>query len=420
MKIQKFNGLEKRNYSVHTLKKVLLLKEVHQNQVLLEAMVIRSLRCYISYLQILADARKANRAEVQQMQEDTLQGKNTGFVIYNNKPTKSQTSQQQQQTGKFKATGRENSDRVLNVKRVPSPARKKEQNPVPVAKQRRDSPMARNAPQQKQPVRNNPNTPTNQQQGAKPQNRFSNAAAASGKVNVDLKKTGRPQNQFHNIQEVNETSESQQEYPNVYSMNKMRNKNNEILHDIHDLDEEIYRLEKETGMRANSKAPAEQRGRPDSTDRESHNQRVQENQGHVQGRPRSAQKEKGNNQRRPSEEREKIQKMNELQGRYTDQSRDSIKDQIYQSYALLNERGYEHHYDYLYERALVQRKCKDLLHEKTKEVKDNDEAVQCTFAPQINHTKYPTKRPDIVTQTKNWQLEKEKQFQQNEVIVKVY
>jgi len=390
-----------------------------------------------------AEARKANRAEVQQQQDDVLLGKNTGFVIYNNKPTKSQNQQQQQQqTGKFKASGRENSDRVLNVKRVPSPAKKKE-NPVSAAKQRRDSPMARNALQQKQTVRN-PNTPTNQQQGAKPQNRFSNAAAAnnyqSGKVNVDLKKSARQQNQggqnrdyyFQNIQEVNETSESQQERQqyrggggdqaeshNVYSVNKMRNKNNEILHDIHDLDEEIYRLEKETGIRANSKPPAEQRGRPDSADRESHDQRPQGNQGwkptREKTRSRSLQREEKGNNRKPSEEREKIQKIHELQGRYTDQSRDSIKDQIYQSYALLNERGYEHHYDYLYERALVQRKCKDLLHEKTKEVKDSEEAVQCTFAPQINHSKYPTRRPDIVTQTKNWQLEKEKQFQQNEV-----
>jgi len=201
-----------------------------------------------------------NRAEVQQQQEDVLQGRNAanGFVIYNNKTTKSQNPQQQ--TAKFKAAGRENSEKVLNVKRVPSPMRKKEST-TPVARQRKDSPMARNSAQQKQPARN-PNTPVNQQAAAKtnqPQNRWGtqNSYQSSGKVNVDLKKSSRQkENQnrdyyFQNIQEVNETSESQQdrqqrgeqpESHNVYFMNKMKNKNNDILHDIHDLDEEIYRF----------------------------------------------------------------------------------------------------------------------------------------------------------------------------------
>mgnify|MGYP003576696577 CR=1 FL=1 len=41
--------------------------------------------------------------------------------------------------------------------------------------------------------------------------------------------------------------------------------------------------------------------------------------------------------------------------------------------------------------------------------------MQCTFAPQINNAKYNMRRPDIITQTKNWQLQKEKQLQANEV-----
>jgi len=53
--------------------------------------------------------------------------------------------------------------------------------------------------------------------------------------------------------------------------------------------------------------------------------------------------------------------INDLQNgdeRGTESHRDPIKEHIYQSYAVLNEKGFEHHYDYLYERALIQKKNK--------------------------------------------------------------
>lgn len=64
---------------------------------------------------------------------------------------------------------------------------------------------------------------------------------------------------------------------------------------------------------------------------------------------------------RVAEEREKRQKINELkaqQGRDTATSHESIKDELHRSYNALNEKGFEHHYDYLYERALVARRTK--------------------------------------------------------------
>ena len=42
--------------------------------------------------------------------------------------------------------------------------------------------------------------------------------------------------------------------------------------------------------------------------------------------------------------------------RNTETSQGSVREQVQQSYMVLNERGFEHHYEYLYERALVQKR----------------------------------------------------------------
>lgn len=63
------------------------------------------------------------------------------------------------------------------------------------------------------------------------------------------------------------------------------------------------------------------------------------------------------------EQREKRQRINELTAekgmRYTDTSQQgSVKEQLQQSYMVLNEKGFEQHSDYLYERALVKMKSR--------------------------------------------------------------
>lgn len=62
---------------------------------------------------------------------------------------------------------------------------------------------------------------------------------------------------------------------------------------------------------------------------------------------------------------------------------------------------------------------REALSERKKETKEREELVECTFSPQIRTRPDDVRRDDIITKTKVWQQERERQIQLNEVLKKL-
>lgn len=188
-------------------------------------------------------------------------GRGVGFVIYNDKsPASSQPPSAQQ---KGQSLTDISSSKGPSMKRKPSLERKESPiNTVKLAKQRKDSPSNRNGSRpssQRQTPRSQ--KPVQQAQQKAAVNKKTPRDDHQNKVTVDYKRqsgnkrndeySGNPyenmvtnesrqtQNRTVNISQKNES----QEYygHNVHAMNKVDKKNKDILQDIHNLDEEIYR-----------------------------------------------------------------------------------------------------------------------------------------------------------------------------------
>jgi len=86
-----------------------------------------------------------------------------------------------------------------------------------------------------------------------------------------------------------------------------------------------------------------------------------------------------------------------------------------QPYEVLNERGYQGHYEFLHARAMIQKKNKDLVYKKNQQKKAVEELDQCTFTPKTISS--PTKKDDIITKTKKWEAEREDKLVRNEMAI---
>ena len=91
----------------------------------------------------------------------------------------------------------------------------------------------------------------------------------------------------------------------------------------------------------------------------------------------------------------------------------SYEDEEVQPYEVLNEKGYQGHYEFLHARAMIQKKNKDVVYRKNQHKKAMDELDECTFTPKTISS--PSKKEDIVTKTKKWEAEREDKLIKNEV-----
>lgn len=206
---------------------------------------------------MLDEAQAGNIRDIPSPEE---YGKGVGFVIYNDKsPTSSQPPSAQ---GKGQSLT-DISSKGQNLRRKPSIERRESPiNTVKLAKQRKDSPSnrggSRPGSQRQTPRSQKPATPSQSKPVA---NKQTPRDGQPSKVTVDYKRQSGSKrndewsgNQYENIatnesrqtqnRTVNVSHKNEQEYygnSNPYLANKMEKKNKDILMDIHNLDEEIYR-----------------------------------------------------------------------------------------------------------------------------------------------------------------------------------
>lgn len=193
--------------------------------------------------------------------EAQSQDNRQGFVIFNNKNNETPNQPPGKMQGK-------DGEKNLNAKRTPSNDRRDSPvNAAPSAKQRKDSPSQKNVSRsnsQKQTPKSQ-KAPQNVNEPKRVTPRNMPNYDPSSKVSVELKKgvlKNKNQEQYgeyqgRNVQEVNQRYEPQQdrgrgviraqpveqEAPNngAYYADAIMGKNQDILADIQNLDEEIYR-----------------------------------------------------------------------------------------------------------------------------------------------------------------------------------
>jgi len=214
-------------------------------------------------------------------------------------------------------------------------------------------------------------------------------------------------------------------YQSVYFSSRMRGQGKDvIMEDLDALDKEISKMETENKEEFSNSPPKRQTKsnstRPQSAAstqnkwslanspiKISDNGEIQSAATPVQQKKLSPIKEENKGHRG--------QRMASKESERTAVQTTSYEEEDVQPYEVLNERGYQGHYEFLHARAMIQKKNKDVVHRKNQQKKAMEELDQCTFTPKTISS--PSKKDDIITKTKKWEAEREDKLVRNEMAI---